>query len=72
MIDWVPRKGSRGTRHIPVEVNTSTDRQAPRRDAVGMEIDNHEAILHEADPLSMDIDETWLEDPVIPEQGRVS
>ncbi|KAH9013953.1 hypothetical protein EDB85DRAFT_1899444 [Lactarius pseudohatsudake] len=71
IIDWVPRKGSRGTRHIPVEVSTSTNLPMPRRDAGGRDIDNHEAILHETDPPSMDVDETfWIEEPVIPEQKR--
>jgi hypothetical protein len=75
VIEWAPRKGSRGTRHIPVEVSTSTNRQVPRQDAVGIEIDHHEAILHNTDPQSMDVDvdETFrIEEPVIPEQRRVS
>ncbi|KAH9167425.1 hypothetical protein EDB89DRAFT_1910024 [Lactarius sanguifluus] len=43
----------------------------PRRDAGGRDIDNHEAILHETDPPSMDVDKTfWIEEPVIPEQKR--
>ncbi|KAH9015838.1 hypothetical protein EDB85DRAFT_1892397 [Lactarius pseudohatsudake] len=71
IIDWVSRKGSRGTRNIPVEVSTSTNLLIPRKDAGGREIDNHEAILHETDPPSMDIDETfWIEEPVIPEPKR--
>ena len=74
-IEWVARNGSRGTRHTPVEVSTSTNEQVPRQDAVGMEVDNHEAIVHEVNPPSMDVDETpafWTEEPVIPEQRRVS
>ncbi|KAH9048382.1 hypothetical protein EDB84DRAFT_1434385 [Lactarius hengduanensis] len=71
IIDWVSRKGSRGTRNIPVEVSTSTNLPIPRKDAGGREIDNHEAILHETDPPSMDVDKTfWIEEPVIPEPKR--
>jgi len=73
IIDWVSRKGSRGTRHIPVEVSTSTNLLMPRRDAGGSDMDNHKENLHETDPPSMDVDETfWIEEPVIPEQKRVS
>jgi hypothetical protein len=72
VIEWVTEKRSRGTRNIPVEVSTSRNLPMPRRDAGRMEIDNHEAIFHETDPASMDVDETfWIEEPVIPEQKRV-
>lgn len=73
VIEWVTREHSRGTRYIPVDVSTSTSQQTQGRDAAGMEIDKHEALLHEADPPSMDVDETpWMQEPVIPEQRRVS
>jgi hypothetical protein len=73
IIDWVTREGSRGTRNIPVEVSTSKNLPMPRRGAGRREIENHEEISHETDPPSMDVDETfWIEEPVIPEQKRVS
>jgi hypothetical protein len=73
VIEWVPRERSRGTRYIPVDVSTSTSRQMQGRDTVRMAIDNHEAVFQEADPPSMDVDETpWMEEPVIPEHMRVS
>jgi hypothetical protein len=73
VIEWVTREHSRGTRYIPVDVSTSTSQQTQGRDTVRMEIDNHEAVLHEADLPSMDVDGSfWIEEPVIPEQRRVS
>ena len=73
VIEWVAWKRSRGTRYIPVEVNTSKNPHTPRGDAaVRMEIDPHEAVSHEDNPPSMDVDETFsIEEPDIPEQRRV-
>ena len=73
VIDWVPRELSRGTRYVPVDVTPSTSRQTQGGDTAGMDIDNHEAALHELNPPSMDVDETfWTEEPVVPEERRVS
>jgi hypothetical protein len=73
VVEWVPRERSRGTRYVPVDASTSTGLQTPRRDTARMEIDSHEAALYEADLPSMDVDETlWIEEPVMPEQRRVS
>ena len=73
VIEWVPRERSRGTRYFPVNVSTSAGRQTERRDTARMEIDDHEAVLYEVDPPSMDVDETlWIDEPVIPEQRSVS
>jgi hypothetical protein len=75
VVEWVLRKGARGKRYVPVDVSASTSQQTQGRDAAGMEIDNHEEILHDADPSSMDVcaDETFrVEESVIPEQRKVS
>jgi hypothetical protein len=72
VVEWETRKQAQGIRHIPVEVNTSTPWQTSRKDAVRMEMDNLEETLHEMGP-PMDIDETsWIDEPVISEQKRVS
>jgi hypothetical protein len=73
-VDWVPRKRSRTTRYVPIEVSTSRDQPTLRRDTVRMEIDDREEALHEDNSLlSMDADETfWEEEPDIPEPRRVS
>ena len=73
VIEWVPWKHSQGTWYTPVEVSTSSSQQTPRQDTVIMETDNNEDILHENNPPSMDVNETfWIDEPVIPEQWRVS
>lgn len=73
MVEWVTTKRSRGTRHTRVDVSTSTNQPIRRQDAGRMEMDNNEAVSHETDPPSMDVDETfWIEEPVMPEQKRVS
>jgi hypothetical protein len=72
VIEWVTENRSRGTRNIPVEVSISRNLPKPRRDAGRMETNDYEAIFHETDPASMDVDETfWTEEPVIPEKKRV-
>ena len=73
VIEWVSRKRSRGTRYVPVEVSTSKNPHTPRRDAVRMEIDPHEAVSHDNDPWLMDAEETFSkEESDIPEHRRVS
>jgi hypothetical protein len=72
VVKWETQKRAQGIRHVPVEVDTSTPWQTSRKDAVRMEMDNHEEMLHEMGP-PMDIDETsWIDEPVISEQKRVS
>lgn len=72
LVEWKARERSRGMRYVPVEVSTSKNQQIPGRNAVRMEIDNHEAMLHEADPPSMDVDKSfWIGGPNVPEQRRV-
>src|ERR1700761_4026948 len=73
VIEWVSRKRSRGTRYVPVEVSTSKNPHTPRRDAVRMEIDPHEAVSHDNKPWSMEVEETFSkEESDIPEHRRVS
>jgi hypothetical protein len=73
VVEYMPRKGGRRTRYVPMEVNTFDYQQTPRRDTAAMETDNHDTILHEANPLSMDIDEAlWIDEPDVPQQKRVS
>jgi hypothetical protein len=58
-VEWKDKHLSRGTGYIPVAVGTSMDQQTARRDAIRMEIDNHQAVLNMAVPASMDVDETF-------------
>jgi len=72
LVEWKARERSRGTRYVPVEVSTSKNQGIPGRDAVRMEIDNSEAVSHEADPPSMDVDGSfWIGGPNVREQRRV-
>jgi hypothetical protein len=54
------------------EVKSSKNRQAPARDTVEMEVDDHQAEFEEASLPSMDVDETfWVEELDAPKQRRV-
>lgn len=71
VVDWKTQERSRGTRYFQVEVGTSTSRQTTGRDAVGMDIIDKEAVSHNADPQSMDVDEpSWIDEDAS-EQTRV-
>jgi hypothetical protein len=66
VVEWETRKLSRGTRHIPVEVSTSTPWQISRQDDVRMAADNHEEMFHK-----MDVNETsWVDEPVFSDQNH--
>jgi hypothetical protein len=74
VMEWAPRKRSRGTKYVPVEVETSKNRQRPARDTLNMEVDDHQAESQEASlpSMDMDVDETFsIEELDVPEQRRV-
>jgi hypothetical protein len=75
VIDWVPRERARGTIYTPIELGTSRNQRTRRKNAVRMETDDEEVVLHEDDLPSMDVDdpvdETWMEEPDVPTQRRV-
>jgi hypothetical protein len=72
VVEWKTREHSRGTRYVPVEIGTSTRQQIPGRDAVRVDIVNQEAILDDADPQPMDVDEPFWIDEDVTQQRRVS
>jgi hypothetical protein len=75
VIDWVPRERSRGTTYTPIELSTPRNQRTRRKNAVIMETDDRE-VVHEENLPSMDVDdpvdETWIEEPEVPTQRRVS
>jgi hypothetical protein len=72
VVEWKAREHSRATRYVLVEISTSTSLQIPGRDPVRIDIVNQKAVLHDANPQSMDVNEPfWIEED-IPEQRRVS
>ena len=74
VMEWAPQKHSRGTKYVPVEVETSKNQQRPARDTLNMEVDDHQAELQEASlpSMDMDVDETFsIEELDVPEQRRV-
>ena len=75
VIDWEPRKHSRGVRDVPVEVIATASQTRPRKKASRRpRAQNNDTLQGEAAPQPMDIDETfWAEEPVMAAgQKRVS
>jgi hypothetical protein len=72
VVDWVPRKRSRGTRNIPIDVTPlgSTSRRTPRR--ATSRIEDNAATLHEATFPSTDVNDLWTEETEFPVKKRVS
>lgn len=65
VVDWVERKTRGGYRSVPKEPTPSTSRSKPGKASGKNALDNHP-------PLSMNIDESWMEEPVEPPKKRVS
>ena len=69
---WKAQECSCGTIYLLVEIGTSTTWQITGMDTVRMDIVNEQAVLHDANPQLMDVDEpSWIDEDV-PEQTRVS
>ena len=70
VIEWEPRKHSRGIRDVPVEVTEMASRPKPRKKASRRpRAEGNASLQGEAAPQPMDIDETFwvdLEEPVMP------
>jgi hypothetical protein len=67
VIEWVPRKHSRGIRDVPVEAIATTSTGQPKQRKKGSRrprAENNAALEGETAPQPMDIDETfWVEEP---------
>jgi hypothetical protein len=69
VVEWVPRKASRGTRYIPVDVSTSTSRPTVKRNTAGIKKDGKTS--QETNPGPMEFDETvWMDEPATPEPEK--
>jgi hypothetical protein len=71
VVDWVPRKCSRGVRDIPIDVTALTSRPKSRQATDGIE--NNSATLREAAFPPVDVNESfWTEEPDVLKKKTVS
>jgi hypothetical protein len=74
VIEWEIKKTTRGIKNVPVDVTATASRhksrQTRRQDT--QKTNNDKAALHDASPISMDVDEDiWMEEPVASKKKRV-
>jgi hypothetical protein len=72
VVEWKAWQHSYATRYVPIKIVTSTSPQISGRDAVRIDIVNQEAVFHDANPQSMEINEPFCIEEDIPKQRRVS